>query len=301
MHITAPYGRLDECYASHVKSLDDALLADYDEYPRIEHAFQAALDESLNPRGPEVLYEIVASLRLPAGAHVLDVGCGEGKHSVELAERFDFVVRGIDPVPRHIELSNQRLEEAAEHKPELRRLVSFTSGTAEALPSDDASVDLIWCREVLVLVEALDEAFAECRRVLRAGGRMLIHDTFKTDRLEPRLAESFGADPQRITAVFGAAGFGADPQRIEAAFSAAAFEVEECIELGSEWGEFGQEQTGAAGRRLIHAARLLRDPERYVAKFGQPAYDIMLGDCIWHIYRMIGKLSGRVYLLKAPG
>ena len=29
-------------------------------------------------------------------------------------------------------------------------------------------------------------------------------------------------------------------------------------------------------------------------------YDIALGDCLWHIYRMIGKLSGRIYLLTAP-
>jgi hypothetical protein len=27
------------------------------------------------------------------------------------------------------------------------------------------------------------------------------------------------------------------------------------------------------------------------------AYDIMLGDCLWHVNRMIGKLSPRVYLL----
>lgn len=60
-----------------------------------------------------------------------------------------------------------------------------------------------------------------------------------------------------------------------------------------------QEDTGEPGRRLLHAARLLRDPERYIAKFGRSAYDIMLGDCLWHVYRMIGKLSARVYLLKA--
>jgi hypothetical protein len=30
-------------------------------------------------------------------------------------------------------------------------------------------------------------------------------------------------------------------------------------------------------------------------------YDIKLGDCLWHIYRMIGKLSSRIYLLSAPG
>ena len=49
-----------------------------------------------------------------------------------------------------------------------------------------------------------------------------------------------------------------------------------------------------------HAARLLRDPERYIARFGRQNYDIKLGDCLWHVYRMIGKLSSRVYLLSAP-
>jgi hypothetical protein len=37
----------------------------------------------------------------------LDVGCGEGRHTVALAERFGFNVRGIDPVPRRIEIANQ--------------------------------------------------------------------------------------------------------------------------------------------------------------------------------------------------
>ena len=283
-----------------MKSIDPAILESYDNYPRIEEAFQAYLDESLDPRGPDSLYDIIGRLGLPERANVLDLGCGEGKQSVALAERFGFKVRGIDPVPRHIELANERRDESAKQNPELRDLLSFDVGAAEAMPVNDANVDLIWCREVLVLVEGLDEAFAECRRVLRAGGRMFIHDTFKTDRLEPDVANSFGADPQLIHAVFGAAGLGADPQRVEGAFTLAGFEVEERIELGSEWGEFAQETTGAGGRRLMHTARLLRDPERYIAKFGQAAYDIMLADCLWHVYRMIGKIAGRVYLLRTP-
>jgi hypothetical protein len=52
-------------------------------------------------------------------------------------------------------------------------------------------------------------------------------------------------------------------------------------------------------RRLLHAARLLRQPDRYIAEFGQKAYDIMLADSFWHIYRMIGKLTARVYVLRA--
>ena len=54
---------------------------------------------------------------------------------------------------------------------------------------------------------------------------------------------------------------------------------------------------GHDDRHLRHAARLLRDRGRYIQRFGAANYDIALGDCLWHIYRMIGKLSGRIYLL----
>ena len=124
----------------------------YDDYPRIEAAFQAALDESLRPRGPELLYEMVNKLGLSPGASVVDLGCGEGQHSIKLANQFGFAVQGIDPVPRHIELANEGLDKAAKRHPELSQLVRFRLGAAEALPIRDASVDLIWCRDVLVQV-----------------------------------------------------------------------------------------------------------------------------------------------------
>ena len=274
-----------------MRSTTPTLLDDYDSYPRIEEAFQAALDESLNPRGPDFLYDVVTKLGLPSGASVVDLGCGEGQHSIRLAERFGFAVHGIDPVPRHMELANEALDEVATRNPELRKLVRFAPGTAESLPIEDASIDLIWCREALYYF-GLDKAFAECRRVLRAGGYMLIYNMFNGDRLEPReAARQWTRDVVLANA---------DHKHVEAAFRSAGFQIDECIELTSEGGEHAQEERGEPSRRLLHAARLLRAPERYIAQFGQTAYDIMLGDCFWHIYRMIGKLSARVYLLKAP-
>jgi hypothetical protein len=76
--------------------------------------------------------------------------------------------------------------------------------------------------------------------------------------------------------------------------------MDDCLRVGPEWGERSEEQAGAGSRHLLHAARLLRAPERYVTRFGQAAYDIMLADCLWHVYRLIGKLDGRVYLLSRP-
>jgi SAM-dependent methyltransferase len=264
-----------------------SLEAFYDAYPRIEEAFQAALDESLAPRGPEVLYELVGDLRLRVGPSVVDVGCGEGRHTIELARRFDAVVVGVDPVERHLELGTQAVAAVARDDHDLATRVHFVHGTAEALPVPVGTVDLVWCNEVLVHVRLLERALSELGRVLRRDGRVVVHQTFDTERLAPgeRLPGGF---PETT-----------DPQRFEAAVRAAGLRIDERIVLGSEWGERAEEAGAHGTRRLLHAARLLRAPDRYVARFGRPAYDIMLGDCLWHVYRMIGKLSGRVYLLSA--
>ncbi len=252
----------------------------YDWYPRIEQAFLARLDESLHPRGPDFLYEVVAGLGLRPGAKALDLGCGRGAAAIQLAERFVFDVIGVDPVPRNIELSMAAIPDG------LRDQVRFELGRAEAIPVSDASIDLIWCKEVLVLVKALDKAFAECRRALKDGGRMLIYQVSPTERMEPREGAQFTTEHSGHPA-------------IEAALARAGFVAEETIDLTSEGGEWSEEASGAGTRRLLHAARLLRQPDRYIAEFGQEACDIMLGDCLWHIYRMIGKLTARVYVLRA--
>ena len=262
----------------------------YDDYERIEVAFQAALDQSLQPRGPDLLYEIVRDLHLPPGATALDIGCGKGQHSLRLAQDFGLAVQGIDPVSRHIELCNERLEETATQSPELRERVRFEIGAAEQLPLDDASVDLILCREMLYHVDAA-QTFAECKRVLHSDGHLLIYQHFPGEGLEPREAE-------QQWAVLGIVAANAYAQDIEAAFNGAGFEVVKRLDLGSEFGEYSAEHSGEPGRRLLHAARLLRAPERYVAQFGRAAYDIMLADCLWHVHRMIGKLSSGVFLLR---
>lgn len=113
---------------------------------------------------------------------------------------------------------------------------------------------------------------------------------FATDRLEPREAEW-------LWRTIGVVKTTADPARTDAAIAAAGLRVDARIDLASEWGEWSEENAGAVGRKLLHAARLLREPERYSAQFGQPAYEIMLGDCLWHVYAMIGKLERRVHLL----
>ena len=154
-------------------------------------------------------------------------------------------------------------------------------------------MDLVWCRDVLVHVADLERVYAEFRRVLRPGGRALIYQPFAGPRLEPREA----AELWQATGIVPAS---ADRPRAEAAISAAGLRVDDTIDL-SEWGEWAEETSGKGGRRLLYASRLLRDPRRYVDRFGQAAYDTVLADCLWHVYGMIGKLERRAYVLtKVP-
>jgi SAM-dependent methyltransferase len=227
---------------------------------------------------------------LPPGSLAVDVGCGGGKHSFRLAERFGLTVVGLDPLPRQLDVAGAELLAHAARDPELARRVSFGLGAAEALPLEDRTVDLVWCRDVLVHVADLKQAYAEFERVLRPNGRALVYQMFATERLEPREAEW-------LWATLGVVPTSADRARTESAISAARLRVDDCIEIGSDWGEWAEEESGKTGRRLLYAARLLRDPQRYLAQFGQAAYDTMLGDCLWHVYAMIGKLERRAYVL----
>ena len=117
---------------------------------------------------------------------------------------------------------------------------------------------------------------------------------FATSLLEP-------AEAAFLLPVMGCFPGSMRPENTEAAIDDAGLGVDRCVVLSTQWGEYAQEHTRRPGRHLLHAARLIRDPDRYITRFGQANYDIKLGDCLWHIYRMIGKLSSRVYLLSAPG
>lgn len=266
---------------------------EHEPYDQIEEQFQDGLDVSLDPAGPDLLYDLVAGFGLDAGAAVLDVGCGPGQQSLQLARRFGLAVRGIDPDARSVELARQNLDRAAQDRPDLRQLVSFGLGSAQDLPAAGGSADLVWCRDVLCLVEQTGAAYAEFRRVLRPGGRAIVYQTFLGDRMQP-------AEAAWLLPVMGCFEPPMRPEVTEAAIRGAGLHLDECVVLTSQWGEYAQEQTGAPGRHLLHAARLLRDPQRYQREFGPGHYDIALADSLWHIYRMIGKLEGRIYLLTAP-
>jgi ubiquinone/menaquinone biosynthesis C-methylase UbiE len=258
-------------------------------YDEIEEDFQSFLDESLQPRGPESLYELVSALNLPVGASAVDIGCGRGREATELARRFGLRVHGIDPSPDKIDQANRAAQVSGSALP-----LSFSVGSAERLPLGDESVDLVWSKEALTFLDLL-QAFNEMRRVLKPGGYGLAFQVLPGPAMTDAEAEQFCS----VDMGFGI-GHNVRPADVEAAIAHAGLTLRRRVDFGGEWGEFAQESSGTPGRRLVHVARLLRDPDRYRARFGDRSYKIMLGDCLWHVYRMIGKLQGVAFVFARP-
>ena len=101
--------------------------------------------------------ELDATLEMVTPKSVLDVGCGEGAATEEIA-RFlpDANVVGVDDASLDEEWANRLTER-----------VSFRPGSGYALPFEDSSVDLVCALEVLEHVERPNDVLDEMRRVSR--------------------------------------------------------------------------------------------------------------------------------------
>jgi len=108
----------------------------------------------------------------PAGAAVLDAGCGSGRLAVLIARRRpDLRVRGVDLEPGMVEVATRRAEQA-----NLASRAHFTVADLASLPLPDNSVDLIVSTASLHHWADAGAVIASLGRVLRPGGQMWIYD-----------------------------------------------------------------------------------------------------------------------------
>jgi SAM-dependent methyltransferase len=139
---------------------------------------------------------------------VLDLGCGTGRFSTLISDRFGATVVGIDP-------SIAMLQTAVRHSEAGK--VQYAAAHAERLPFAESSCDVVWMSQVVHHIRDRKACAVELHRVLRAHGVVLIRGTFG-DRLDgfPTLFKFFPGARQltarfphvgEISAVFEAEGF----------------------------------------------------------------------------------------------
>jgi SAM-dependent methyltransferase len=109
----------------------------------------------------------------PDGARVLEVGCGPGHLSVQLAGQHRLEVTGLDLDPAMIARAAANTDRAANRG---GRRPSFLVGDVAALAFPDRSIDLVVSTLSMHHWADPAAALAEIGRVLRPGGRALIWD-----------------------------------------------------------------------------------------------------------------------------
>jgi ubiquinone/menaquinone biosynthesis C-methylase UbiE len=176
---------------------------------------------------------------------LLDVGCGPGTLTVDLARR----VSGGRIVA--VDQSAEVLAQASAHAATSGVRVEFSAGDVYALDYPDSSFDVVHAHQVLQHLTDPVGALREMRRVVRPGGVVAVRDSdyscFSFAPLDPRLdrwlalydavTRRNGAEPDAgrfLKAWARAAGF----QKVQASSSTWTFaDADACAWWGDLWAE----------------------------------------------------------------
>ena len=115
--------------------------------------------------------EIMEQLALKVGATILDVGCGTGVDTQDLA-------RAVGPQGRVVGIDNSEtmLQEARARAVDMQLPVEYVLADATQLPFADASFDGCQASRVLGHLREPDQALTEMVRVARPGARIVAAD-----------------------------------------------------------------------------------------------------------------------------
>lgn len=107
---------------------------------------------------------------LRPGLDLLDVGCGPGTITVELA-RLVAPGRAVG-----VDRAQDVVDKAQAHAAEQRQMVEWRAGDVYALPFPDASFDVVHAHQLLQHLVDPVRALAEMRRVMRPGAVLAARD-----------------------------------------------------------------------------------------------------------------------------
>ena len=138
-----------------------------------ELAFRNLETRGKSPDEVAARAEYLDLLGIRPGQQVLDVGCGSGVVTRDMARRVSPGGRaiGLDPSAEFLTIARELAREAR-----LEGVAEFRVGSALALPFADGEFDVALAATVLVHVPGAAAAVPEMARVVRSGGRVGIFD-----------------------------------------------------------------------------------------------------------------------------
>ena len=104
-----------------------------------------------------------------APQNIIDVGCGIGGSTLYLAQKFGSQATGITLSPVQVSRAKERATEAG-----LDNRLRFEVANALEMPFADHTFDLVWSLESGEHMPDKTKFLAECYRVLKPGGKMIL-------------------------------------------------------------------------------------------------------------------------------
>ena len=145
--------------AKRISEMFDSIAGNYD---RMNHDMSLGIDRRWRRK---FIQSIAKSLTVESPV-VLDLACGTGDLTKAMAER-GWQVTGLD-------ISEEMMAVGKTKCGSLRPQPTFVSGSAEQIPFDDASFDVVTIAFGLRNFDHRAQCLAEIRRVLKPGGRLAV-------------------------------------------------------------------------------------------------------------------------------
>jgi demethylmenaquinone methyltransferase/2-methoxy-6-polyprenyl-1,4-benzoquinol methylase len=125
-----------------------------------------------NPLREPVLRSVIQALRLPAGSHGLDIGCGIGLQELLLAEAVgsEGHVTGMDILPEFLAYGEKLAGQAG-----LSDRITFQEGDMKHIPFEENAFDWAWSVDCVGYPAGeLIPILKEITRVIRPGGSIIL-------------------------------------------------------------------------------------------------------------------------------
>jgi len=123
--------------------------------------------DAIRPGGFTITDRALSFCSFVDGAGVLDVGCGAGATVEHLIANYNLNAVGVDPSPKLLEQGRRRC-------PGLPLL----EAAGESLPFGNGKMDGVFAECALTVMKSPDRALAECYRVLKNGGWLVVTDVY---------------------------------------------------------------------------------------------------------------------------
>lgn len=139
------------------------------------------------------LNELISLLNLPAGAHVVDAGCGKGELLIRLAERYRVQALGVDLSPHFIEIAATQANRRAPH------LVEMRTGDMLDHQPEPGSLALAVCIGSTHIFGSYQQTLDTLIDWVQPGGQILVGDLFWQKDPDPAFLEALGAQATDYT------------------------------------------------------------------------------------------------------